>query len=147
MKSKENKNKFVVDEETAPVVRKIFELYAEGKGLDPIVRYLDEKDIDCPRKYRHRIGVTKSERYQNSRWCRFTVKTILTNRAYIGDMVQGKVKQELCNNVSKQYVDKKEWLVVEGTHEAVVDRKLFFQVQELLEKKVGYRQKKERIAK
>ena len=135
LKSKDNKNKFVVDEETAPVVRKIFELYADGKGLDPIARFLDEEGIDCPRKYRHRIGVTKSGRYQNSRWGRSAVKTILTNRAYIGDMVQGKVKQELCNNVSKQYVDEEDWIAVEGTHEAVVDRELFFQVQEMLEEK------------
>ena len=135
LKSIENKNQFVVDEETAPVVRKIFCFYAEGKGLDTIARLLDKEAIDCPRKYRHRIGVTKSERYRDSRWGRSAVKTILTNRAYIGDMVQGKVKQELCNNLSKQYMDKKEWIAVEGTHEAVVDRELFFAVQEILEEK------------
>lgn len=135
LKSKENKNQFVVDEETAPVVRKIFCFYAEGKGLDTIARLLDKEAIDCPRKYRHRIGITKSERYRYSRWGRSAVKTILMNRAYIGDMVQGKVKQELCNNLSKQYVDKKEWIAVEGTHEAVVDKELFFAVQEMLEEK------------
>lgn len=135
LKSQENKNKFVVDEQTAPVVRMIFNWYADGRGLDYITRTLNEMDIDCPRKYRHRIGITISDRYKDSRWGRSAVKTILTNRAYIGDMVQGKVKQELCNNVCRQYVDKEEWIIVENTHEAVIERELFFNVQELIEEK------------
>lgn len=135
LKSQENKNKFVVDEHTAPVVRMIFKWYADGRGLDYITRTLNEMDIDCPRKYRHRIGITISDRYKDSRWGRSAVKTILTNRAYVGDMVQGKVRQELCNNMCRQYVDKEEWIIVENTHEAVIERDLFFHVQELIEKK------------
>lgn len=135
LKSKENKNKFVIDEQTAPVVRMIFKWYADGRGLDYIARTLNEMDIDCPRKYRYRIGITISDRYKDSRWGRSAVKTILTNRAYVGDMVQGKVRQELCNNVCRQYVDKEEWIIVENTHEAVIERDLFFNVQELIEEK------------
>lgn len=135
LKSKENKNKFVIDEQTAPVVRMIFKWYADGRGLDYITRTLNEMDIDCPRKYRHRIGITISDRYKDSRWGRSAVKTILTNRAYVGDMVQGKVRQELCNNVCRQYVDKEEWIIVENTHEAVIERDIFFNVQELMEEK------------
>ena len=135
LKSEDNKNKFVIDGQTAPVVQLIFRWYADGKGLDSIARTLNEMDIDCPRKYRYRIGVTISDRYKDSRWGRSAVKTILTNRAYIGDMVQGKVKQELCNNISKQYVAKEEWIVAENTHEPIVDRELFLTVQELIEEK------------
>lgn len=135
LKSEENKNKFVVDSATAPVVCRIFESYAEGMGLDAIVRMLDGESIDCPRKYRHRIGITKSERYLEARWCRSAVKTILTNRAYIGDIVQGKVKQELCNGLQKQYMDSGDWIVVEGTHEPVVGKEIFFRVQELFGKR------------
>ena len=135
LKSKENKNRFVVDETAAPVVRRIFRLYADGVGIDKIVRILDGDGIDCPRKYRHSIGVTKSERYKDSRWGRAAVKTILTNRAYIGDMVQGKERQELCNNIPKYHTDKSEWIVAENTHEPVVDRELFFQVQGILEER------------
>lgn len=135
LKSEENKNKFVIDGRTAPVVQMIFRWYADGKGMDHIARTLDGMGFDCPRKYRYRIGITKSERYKDSRWGGSAVKTILTNRAYIGDMVQGKVKQELCNNVSKQYVGKNEWIVAENTHEPIINRELFFQVQELIEEK------------
>lgn len=135
LKSEENKNKFVIDEQTAPVVQMIFRWYAGGKGLDYIARTLNEMDIDCPRKYRYRIGVTISDRYKDSRWGRSSVKTILTNRAYIGDMVQGKVKQELCNNIAKQYVDKEDWIVAENTHEPIIDRELFLSVQRLIEEK------------
>lgn len=132
LKSKDDKNKFVVDEAAAPVVRRIFRMYADGYSMDKIMRVLDGEGIDCPRKYRHRIGVTKSDRYKDSRWGRSAVKTILTNRAYVGDMVQGKVKQELCNGVPMQYTDKAEWIVVENTHEPIVSRELFSQAQELL---------------
>ena len=116
-------------------VRMIFKWYADGRGLDYIARTLNEMDIDCPRKYRYRIGITISDRYKDSRWGRSAVKTILTNRAYVGDMVPGKVRQELCNNVCRQYVDKEEWIIVENTHEAVIERDLFFNVQELIEEK------------
>lgn len=132
LKSKDDKNKFVVDEAAAPVVHRIFRMYADGYSMDKIMRVLDGEGIDCPRKYRHRIGVTKSDRYKDSRWGRTAVKTILTNRAYVGDMVQGKVKQELCNGVPMQYTDKAEWIVVENTHEPIVSRELFSQAQELL---------------
>lgn len=135
LKSAENKNKFVIDEKTAPAVKKIFELYAGGYGLDRIARIMNESDYDCPRKYRYSIGITKSDRYKNSKWGRTTINTILTNRAYIGDMVQGKVKQELCNNIVMHYTNKDEWIVVEGTHEAIIERNLFFEVQDILEKK------------
>lgn len=135
LKSAENKNKFVIDEKTAPAVKKIFELYASGYGLDRIARIMNESDYDCPRKYRYSIGITKSDRYKNSKWGRTTINTILTNRAYIGDMVQGKVKQELCNNIVMHYTNKDDWIVVEGTHEAIIERNLFFEVQDILEKK------------
>lgn len=135
LKSKENKNRFVVDGTAAPVVRRIFRLYADGVSIDKIVRILDGDGIDCQRKYRYRIGVTKSERYKDSRWGRSAVRTILTNRAYIGDMVQGKERQELCNNIPKYHTDKSEWIVAEDTHEPVVDRELFFRVQGILEER------------
>lgn len=135
LKSKENKNRFVVDGTAAPVVRRIFRLYADGVSIDKIVRILDGDGIDCPRKYRYRIGVTKSERYKESRWGRSAVRTILMNRAYIGDMVQGKERQELCNNIPKYHTDKSEWIVAEDTHEPVVDRELFFRVQGILEER------------
>ena len=135
LKSKKNKNRLVVDEGAAPVVRRIFRLYADGASMDRIVRILDGDGIDCPRKYRYRIGVTKSDRYKDSRWGRAAVRTILMNRAYIGDMVQGKERQELCNNIPKYHTDKSEWIVAEDTHEPVVDRELFFRVQGILEER------------
>ena len=111
LKSAENKNKFVIDEKTAPAVKKIFELYAGGYGLDRIARIMNESDYDCPRKYRYSIGITKSDRYKNSKW------------------------QELCNNIVMHYTNKDDWIVVEGTHEAIIERNLFFEVQDILEKK------------
>lgn len=62
-------------------------------------------------------------------------RTKQRNRAYIGDMVQGKGRQELCNNIPKHHTDRSEWIMAEGTHEPVVDRELFFRAQGILEER------------
>lgn len=145
LKSPEDKHRFIVDEVTAPVVRDIFRMFLEGHGTDYIARELDARGIDSPRRYRCSIGVTKSERYLKSRWGRSAVNTILTNRAYLGHMVQGKVKQELCNHIKKQYVPEDEWIVVENTHEAIVDEATFRKVQKEIERRRNFqRERRER---
>ncbi|MCM1158829.1 MAG: recombinase family protein [Clostridium sp.] len=132
LKDKEDKHRFVVDEATAPNVRLIYRLKKEGYGDDRIARALNERNIPSPRRYRYQIGVTKSDRYAASLWGRNAVHTILTNPAYLGHMVQGKEKQELCNNIPKHLTDKKDWIIVENCHEAIIDRQTFDEVQEII---------------
>lgn len=132
LKDKEDKHRFVVDETTAPNVRLIYRLKKEGYGDDRIARALNERNIPSPRRYRYQIGVTKSDRYAASLWGRNAVHTILTNPAYLGHMVQGKEKQELCNNIPKHLTDKKDWIIVENCHEAIIDRQTFDEVQEII---------------
>jgi len=124
---------FVIDEETAPVVRQIFNLCLAGNGPTKIARVLAEQNIPTPgtMEYR-RTGSTR--RYYpgfECRWATNTVCHILERREYIGDTVNFKtekvsykVKVSVLNPEDKQ-------MVFEHTHEPIIDRDTWERVQEL----------------
>ena len=66
----------------------------------------------------------------NGVWTKTTVKSILTNQAYIGSAVHGKVVIEKYNNIPLHATDPSEWVVVENTHEPLIDKKTFEKAQE-----------------
>lgn len=131
LKSPEDKHKFVVDEAVAPVVRQIFAWRMEGHGGDKIAYMLNQQGVLSPRAYRYSIGVTKSDRYRDSKWGRSAIYTILRNREYTGCIVQGKNRQELCNNIKAHSTDESDWIVVENCHESIIEKSVFEQVQQL----------------
>jgi site-specific DNA recombinase len=61
---------------------------------------------------------------------------MLSNQAYIGNMVQGKRRTRLSENEKQHFTDKNEWIIVENTHEAIVDKETFYAVRDLFAKKV-----------
>ena len=132
-KDPEDKNHFVIDPDAAGIVRRIFLLRKEGKGTGLITKQLNEEDISCPRRYRFEKGLASSDKYKEARWTDSTVKRILTSEVYVGNTVQGKQRQELCNNVPKHRTDKSEWIVAENTHEPIIDRELFDEVKEIMQ--------------
>jgi len=133
-KDPENKNHFVIDPNAAETVRLIFHMRKEGKGTGLITKYLNAEDISCPRRYRCEKGLASSGRYKEARWTDGTVKRILTSEVYIGNTVQGKQRQELCNNIPKHRTKESEWIVAENTHEPIIDKELFYEVQEIMRK-------------
>ena len=129
LKSKTEKNRIVVDEATAGNVRLIYKLFLDGKGYTPIAKYLNEQGIMSPLMYLKSLGYQQNVR-TNSVWTKTTVKSILTNQAYIGSAVHGKVVIEKYNNIPLHATDPSEWVVVENTHEPLIDKKTFEKVQE-----------------
>lgn len=129
LKSKTEKNRIVVDEATAGNVRLIYKLFLDGKGYTPIAKYLNEQGIMSPLMYLKSLGYQQNVR-TNGVWTKTTVKSILTNQAYIGSAVHGKVVIEKCNNIPLHATDPSEWVVVENTHEPLIDKKTFEKVQE-----------------
>lgn len=129
LKSKTEKNRIVVDEATAGNVRFIYKLFLEGKGYTPIAKYLNEQGIMSPLMYLKSLGYQQNVR-TNGVWTKTTVKSILTNQAYIGSAVHGKVVIEKYNNIPLHATDPSEWVVVENTHEPLIDKKTFEKVQE-----------------
>lgn len=137
IKDPKDKNALVVDEEAAEVVRDIFAKFLDGMSKNAIVHYLNEHGVLSPAAYkRERLGL----KYQNPSidpakrplWGAVTITTILKNRMYCGDMVQGRYRVKSYKIHVQEVVPEDEWYIVENTHEAIIDRDIFVKVQRLL---------------
>ena len=97
-------------------------------------------------RYRYEKGLTKNQRYADSLWKGGTVAAIAVNPVYIGDMEQGTQKEAMYMGIKKYKPQKAERIYVSGTHEPIIDRKLFNKVQELAgERKQKYFEGKEKF--
>ncbi len=136
-KDPNNKYKLIVDEYPASIVRRIFKLYCEGQGKISIAKILNSDCVLCPSEYKKSIG----EKYQNSNkykgtsyWTYSTIHKILTNEIYAGNMVQHKYDSSKFNYGSSQ-VEQDNWIRVENTHEAIIDKKTWDITQSLLKRR------------
>lgn len=114
-----DKHHLVINEDTAPVVRRIFEMRAAGTGFHAIAVMLNEEGIPSPGVlYYQRKGQTDPRRV-NHKWADQTVKNIVRSEVYIGNMVQGKTGT--LSYKSRKLINKpeEEWIRVEGTHEPI----------------------------
>ena len=134
-KDPKDKHRFVIDGNTAPIVRKIFELRLEGKGYKAIANYLNEAGIIPPRDYYYRERNGENPLRVNHCWCDGTIKVILANEAYIGNLVQSKVGTVSYKNHKTVAKPKDEWIRAEGTHEAIIDRETWDRAQKIGEKR------------
>jgi len=130
LKSPENKHKLIVDLETAPVVRQIFQYRLDGLGYEDIAKRLRESGTPTVGRYRFEKGMTKSKRLENTVWHGDAIKKILCSQVYIGHMAQGKVRSALWSGQRKIAMPKEEWVIVRNTHEAIIDEETFTAVQE-----------------
>lgn len=127
LKAPNDCHKLIIDPETAPVVRQIFEWAYEKAGLNTIVLRLNNAGIIPPSNDKHQKGlITHDNLMGKGKWQTFTVTQILSREVYTGDMVQGKSK---IVNHKQVPVDKEHWIVVRDTHEAIVSRDMFEAVQ------------------
>ena len=118
----EDKHHLIIDEETAPIVRRIFAMRASGVPYRKIATTLNEEGILPPgTRYYQRKGET-DPRHTNHLWADATIKSIIRNEVYIGNMVQG--KYGTLSYKSRKLINKPkdEWICVEGTHEPIISR-------------------------
>ena len=126
-KNPQHSRKLIIDEETAPVVRQIFEWTIEGCNTNEIAKRLSEANIPPPSHRNHDKGFSTSEKLVGSRyWKSNAVRNILSDRVYVGDMVQGKTQTM---NGRQIVVDPSQWVCVPNTHEPIISREVFEQVQ------------------
>ena len=138
----EDKNHLVVDEEQALVVERIFKMALEGLSFYKIALKLTEEGVRTPASY-YDFKWRSNYNVNYARWHPKTVSDILTNRVYVGDLVQG--KRVKVNYKIKKVVkaEPNDYVVVRGTHRAIVDSDIFEEVQKRLPKNVGRVNKKE----
>ncbi len=129
-KDETDHNKLVVDEEAADCVRRIFRKFLEGYSILGIARELNEAGVPNPSAYREQKGLSRS--FKGRLWSDSTVRRILTNELYLGNLVQK--KNEIVSykvHVAKPVAAEKR-IVVKGTHEAIVSHEDFEKVRSLL---------------
>ena len=134
-KDPENKNRLLIDPETAPVIQQIYEWRAQGLGIGTIARILNERDIPSPGRYRFEHGVITNNNKKGSAllWNRHTLTDILRNIVYIGHLAQGKCTASLIRGIPVHRVPESEWDIVYNTHEPIISQELFDRVQEVNE--------------
>lgn len=134
-KDHDDKNKLVIDEYAAKIVKNIFTWKLDGMSNLAIAKCLNENGIFSPLEYKKSHGEHYATGFHVgivSKWSAVAVKRILTNEIYTGTMVQG--KREKVNYKVDKILEKpeSEWFKVEGTHEAIVSKEDYQNVQRLL---------------
>lgn len=124
------RNKIVVDEEVAPVVRRIFNLALNGMSCRGIALLLNREGVPTPAAYAH-LPVSKPGPYTGL-WSGERICEMLKNETYIGNMVQGRSVKISYKSSKCLRQDEKNWVVVKGTHEPLVDAETFHKVRMLL---------------
>ena len=124
------KNKIVVDEEVAPVVRRIFSLALSGMSCRNIATLLNQEGVPTPATYAG-LPVARPGPYTGL-WSSERISDMLQNETYIGNMVQGRSVKISYKSKKCLKQDPANWVVVEGTHEPLVDLETFQKVRMLI---------------
>lgn len=115
-KSGIEKNRLVIDENEAYIVRMIYDLYLSGYGYSSISKYLEERGYRAPK---------------GEGWNRITVRRILCSRVYIGDTVQGVSEKVSFKSKKTRRLPKDKWVITQDTHEAIITREAYEEVQRI----------------
>ncbi len=131
--SPNNNNKLIVDPIAKEIVKKIYNLYLTGLGYTSIAKYLNKYQIPCPSLYKYQKGIklniNSNKPREKIKWNTNAIKTILTNEVYIGNLIQGKRTTVSYKNHKIKIKDKKDWIKIKNTHEAIIDEETFNKVQ------------------
>lgn len=116
---------FIRNDDTPEIIKRIFAEYIGGKGIDSIAKGLFNDNIPTTSQINNKKNASNV-------WYGSTIKDILTNQAYIGNMEQK--KESTINAVNKKRIknDASERILVENTHEPIISKETFYIVQELL---------------
>lgn len=123
-------DRLVVDNNVAWVIERIFNLYLEGYGYRAIATKLNEEGIPTPSQYEN-----NPNRPIANAWIQQHVKRILENEVYTGTMVSGTTEKVSFKSKKIKIKPKEEWIRVENTHEAIINKEDFDAVQEIIKSK------------
>lgn len=127
---------WIIDEEAAKVVKDIFEMYVSGLGIGNISTVLRKREIFIPTCYKNNVLGIKVAHQQIPEerkyiWHTSTVLDILKNRAYTGDTTNFRTYRKSFKDKKIRYTDKSQQVILENTHEAIIDKDTFELVQKL----------------
>ena len=136
-KDPNNKFHLIINEKEAEVVKRVFRLYLEGNGLTRIAQILTKDGIPVPGESRD-IGKTRRTALYSS-WKQTTIRRILDNRVYLGELVQFKRRKINYKSKRRINVPEEERYICKGTHEAIIDEEDFNTIQNILKKNKSFK--------
>ena len=136
----EDKTAYVVDEEAAAVVRQIFEWKRQEVSVYTIVERLKAGGIESPERHKRRAGTRNGGNIQGEGWCPSTIRGILQNRAYIGEMICGKSETALYKGLKRRLTEKDNWIVVSDAHPPIVSVSDFEAVERQMREDSAHRE-------
>lgn len=138
VKSKEGQNTLEVDPEAAAVVREIFKMICTGYSATQTAKLLNQREIPTPMQYKQQRSTDRSwSKHKTNLWTKDGVMRMIRDRRYTGDMASNKRKRRDAGGTATAKVPPEEWLIVPGTHPAIISHEQYAQAQEML---LDYRQ-------
>ncbi len=129
-KKANDKHKIIIDEDVADNIRKIYNMYLEGKKSSQIAEYLNNNKIKNPSRYMKLKNATK-------KWSIEQINDILRNPFYCGNTIMNKYKTNYINKTCKKNKDRDTWIIKYNTHEAIIEKEKYDKVQQIkLQKQV-----------
>jgi len=135
LKDPQNKNRLIVDQFAADIVRDIFQWKLEGVSPNDIANALNRLGVLSPLEYKRSLGMKCTTQFKTNPqalWTAASVLRVLKNPVYVGVLVQGKVTTPSYKVHKRVLKDESEWSVVKDSHEAIVSQTDFDTVQKIL---------------
>ncbi len=121
----------VIDPEAAEVVRRIFTLRSQGLSARHIADVLNSENIMIPSDYIYAKIGKPNPKFTRHLWCQSTIRSILNNQIYIGNLAQQKTTTISHKNHKSIKKEMSDWVIAENTHEAIIDKNLWDKCQEI----------------
>ena len=133
IKDPENPKRWIVDEEAARVVRRIYRMTLEGVGTEQIAAKLEEDGVLTPRAYWHSKGINRPGKVKDlppTHWNSSSVIKMLSVQEYCGDVLNFKTYSKSYKNKKRLENDRENWAIFKDVHEPIIERAVFEQVQQ-----------------
>ena len=133
MKGPDNPKHWIVDDEAAQVVKRIYGMTLDGMGTEQIAAQLEREEILTPRAYWLKKGVKrpgKGKQQPPTKWNSSTITKILSLQEYCGDILNFKTYSKSYKNKKRIENDRENWVVFKDVHEPIIDRAVWEQVQQ-----------------
>ena len=133
VKDPENPKRWIVDEEAAQVVRRIYRMTLEGVGTEQIAAKLEEDGVLTPRVYWHSKGINRPGKVKDlppTHWNSSSVIKMLSVQEYCGDILNFKTYSKSYKNKKRLENDRENWAIFKDVHEPIIERAVFEQVQQ-----------------
>ena len=124
---------WIVDDEAAQIVRRVYSMTLEGFGTEQIAAQLEKDGVLTPRAYWLTKGIKrpgKGKQQPPTKWNSSTITKILSLQEYCGDILNFKTYSKSYKNKKRIDNDRENWVVFQDVHEAIIERAVYEQVQQ-----------------